>query len=104
MARMPSSWATSGTSSTSSLKKRALGYVLENLGSLSEPLRKTKMWSHSLDDLGRNDLAGSAPSSEAVKDHQARLVVDRLIERRLSGDLLAVAHENKGASLIAGET
>jgi hypothetical protein len=44
-----------------------------------------------LDNLGRNDLARTAPSSEAVKDHQAGLVAESLVEGRLAVTLLADA-------------
>lgn len=47
-----------------------------------------------LDDLGRNDLAGTAPGSEAVKDHQAGLVAERLIEGSLAVVPLAVARRD----------
>ena len=42
-----------------------------------------------LDNLGRNDLARTAPSSEAVKDHQAGLVAERLVKGGLAVVLLA---------------
>jgi hypothetical protein len=96
MARMPSSCATSGTSSTSSLKKRALGYVPDILraGALERCLASCvcvrPIWDL-LDDLGRNDLAGTAPGGEAVEDHQAGLVAESLVEGRLAGTLLADA-------------
>lgn len=44
-----------------------------------------------LDDLRRNDLARTAPGSEAVKDHQAGLVAESLVEGRLAVTLLADA-------------
>ena len=37
-----------------------------------------------LDDLRRNDLARTAPGSEAVEDHQAGLVAESLVEGRLA--------------------
>lgn len=46
-----------------------------------------------LDNLGRNDLARTAPSSEAVKDHQAGLVAESLVESRLAVTLLADARQ-----------
>lgn len=42
-----------------------------------------------LDNLGRNDLARTAPGSEAVKDHQAGLVAESLVEGRLAVTMLA---------------
>lgn len=44
-----------------------------------------------LDDLRRNDLARTAPGSEAVEDHQAGLVAESLVEGRLAVTLLADA-------------
>ena len=57
----------------------------------------------SLDDLRRNDLARTAPGSEAVKNHQAGLVAERLVEGRLAAMLLAVARRDNDVA-HAGKT
>lgn len=44
---------------------------------------------YSLDNLRSDDLARAAPSSEAVENHQAGLVTERLVEGRLAVVLLA---------------
>lgn len=44
-------------------------------------------WLFVLDDLRRNDLAGTAPGSEAVKDEQGVLGLERLLPVGLSGEM-----------------
>jgi len=54
-----------------------------------------------LDDLRGDDLARAAPGSEAVEDHQAGLVTERLVESRLAAVLLAaVCRDNDVATAV----
>ena len=50
---------------------------------------------HVLDDLGGDDLAGTAPGGEAVEDHERVLDVERLVEGRLAMRLSATGRETK---------
>jgi hypothetical protein len=47
-----------------------------------------------LDDLRSDDLAGTAPGSEAVEDHEAGLVTNRLVEGCLATGLLAAVRRD----------
>ena len=53
-----------------------------------------------LDNLGRDDLARTAPGSEAVKNHKAGLDTERLVEGRLG---LEVVDTGVGHSGCVGE-
>lgn len=53
-----------------------------------------------LDNLRRDDLARTAPCSETVKDHQAGLVAERLVEGGLTVRPLAVARRNNDVAHV----
>lgn len=54
-------------------------------------LRKKDRGGDALDDLGRNDLAGSAPCSEAVEHDERVLLLERLLPVGLSTRAKAVS-------------
>lgn len=57
---------------------------------------------HSLDDLRSNDLAGTAPGGEAVKDHEGVLLVEGLLEVLGPGTKLANrAHDDVGVACLS---
>jgi hypothetical protein len=74
MAWIPSSCATSGTSSTSSLTKYAPVNSSENLHFSSVRASEEGREGDELDDLRSDDFAGSAPGCESVDDYDLVLL------------------------------